>query len=378
MISLKNIVLLFFAFGVVFNASAQINRVGVKSEWATNVDNSSISLYEYESLVPKDAFQSIDNPRFYNEESAAEEYSEESNVVVVAAGREFKAYPLDFLMYHQVINDRIGGMPIAITYCPLTDAVQVYERRFQYKGVQRELTFNPSGMIRKSNIILYDTQSESWWQQYNGKSYTGEFKGHELTKYPALRMTMKQYYENYKYGLVMKFNERDELLPYGKNPYYNYDNVLVEKPLYLNYMPNERLMPMERVVAVALLDEHVIYPLEDVKDRGVINDKPLDMYIAVFYDGASTSMLEGRAIHSNKKIGSVAVYSSFHEGQSLTFSKEGDVFKDEQTQSIWNFSGRCIEGELKGQQLKMLNFSQNFSFPALDFYPNSLIYNINW
>ncbi|KXX70189.1 hypothetical protein AVL50_15100 [Flammeovirga sp. SJP92] len=364
--------------GVVSISSAQINRVGVKSEWATNVDNSSISLYEYEKLVPREAFQSIDNPRFYNEESAQEEYSEEANVVVVAAGREFKAYPLDFLMFHQVINDRIGGMPIAITYCPLTDAVEVYERRFQYKGVQRELTLSPSGMIRKSNIILYDEQSESWWQQYNGKSYTGAFKGHELVKYPSLRITMGQYYENYKYGLVMKFNERDELLPYGKNPYYRYDNVLVEKPLYLNYMPSERLMPMERIVAVELLNDHVIYPLEDVQKRGVINDKPLDMYIAVFYDNASTSMLEGRDIKSNKKIGSVAVYSTFHDGQSLTFTKEGNLFKDEKTQSVWNFSGRCIEGEMKGQQLKMLNFSQNFSFPELDFYPNSLIYNINW
>ncbi|WP_169656715.1 DUF3179 domain-containing (seleno)protein [Flammeovirga aprica] len=375
---MKNILLLFFTFGAVSIASAQINRVGVKSEWTTNVDNSSISLYEYENLVPKDAFQSIDHPRFYNEENAKEEYKEEANVVVVAAGREFKAYPLDFLMFHQVINDRIGGMPIAITYCPLTDAVEVYERRFQYKGVQRELTLHPSGMIRKSNIILYDQQSESWWQQYNGKSYTGEFKGHELVKYPVLRMTMGQYFDNYRYGLVMKFNERDELLPYGKNPYYNYDNVLVEKPLHLNYMPSERLMPMERIVAVKLLDEHVIYPLEDVQERGVINDKPLDMYIAVFYSGASTSMLAGRDIHTNKKIGSVAVYSSFHEGQSLSFSKEGEVFRDDQTQSVWNFSGRCIEGKLKGQQLKMLKFSQNFSFPELDFYPNSLIYNINW
>lgn len=359
-------------------ALAQINRVGVRNEWNTNIDKTSISLYEYEALTPNKAFESISNPKFYNDEKSKEYYKPETNVVVLSSGREYKAYPMDLLMFHQVINDRIGGKPIAITYCPFTDAVIAYERRFQNKGVQRELSFQPSGMIRKSNIILYDEQSESWWQQYTGKCNTGDLKGVSLKKYPVLRMTMGQYYENYKYGLVIKDTEKDSYLPYGKNPYYKYDNILTEKPIYLNYMPSERLMPMERVVSVNILKKHIIYPLEEIQQKGVINDQPMDMYIAVFYEGSSTSMLEGREIEQNSKTGSAAVYSAFQDSQLLTFSKEGDYFVDEQTKSTWNFRGYCIDGKLKNQQLRLLDFTQSFAFPELDFYSNSLIYNINW
>ncbi|MBB6459990.1 DUF3179 domain-containing (seleno)protein [Flammeovirga kamogawensis] len=365
-------------FGFVLQSHAQVSRVGVKENWSTDLSRTTISLYEFEALTPRSAFQSIDNPRFYNEETSKEYYDANENVVVVSAGREYKAYPLEFLIFHQVINDRIGGVPIAVTYCPFTDAVIVYERRFTHRGVQRELLLKPSGMIRKSNIVLYDQQTESWWQQYNGTAKVGHFLGTELKQVCSLRMTMKDFYENCKYGLVIKDNVKDELLPYGINPYYKYDNVLTEKPLYLNYMPSEKLMPMETVLLVDLRGNNIIYPLEDLQQRKVLNDLPMDMYVVVFYEANSTSMLGGREIKTNDKQGSMAAYSSFHDGRLLTFSSEGNHFIDEQTKSIWNFNGLCIDGSLKGQQLKQLMSKQSFAFVALDFYRNSLIYNINW
>ncbi|NLR91126.1 DUF3179 domain-containing (seleno)protein [Flammeovirga agarivorans] len=360
------------------SVSAQVNRVGVNSEWSTDINKANFKLWEYESLVPKDAFKAIDYPRFYNEERAQEKYNPNENVVVVSKGREHKAYPMEILMFHQVINDRIGGMPIAITYCPLSDAVKVFERRFEHKGVQRELEFSPSGMIRMSNIILYDRQTESWWQQYNGKSDTGFFRNKVLTERMAVRMTMQQFYDNCKYGLVLRDDEKDALLPYGVNPYYKYDNVLVEKPLYLNHMPSERLMPMERILTVNLRGKHMVYPMEEVKKHKVINDTPLDMYVAIFYMEGSTSMLGDRDIKSAKDIGSAVAYSAFYDGQWLTFSKEGDLFVDDRTSSKWNFMGKCVEGSYEGGQLETILSTESFAFPELEFYTNSLIYSINW
>ncbi|ANQ49491.1 DUF3179 domain-containing protein [Flammeovirga yaeyamensis] len=377
-LGMRTVRLVFLLMCVSLGLTAQVNRVGVKNEWTTDLNKTNFNLWQYQALTPRDAFKAINRPKFYNEERAKENYKGDENVVVVSQGREHKAYPMEFLMFHQVINDRIGGMPIAITYCPLTDAVKVYERRFEKNGFQRELVFAPSGMIRMSNIILYDEQSESWWQQYTGKCETGELRNQQLVERGCIRMTLNQFYENCKYGLVLRFDEKDELLPYGINPYYKYDNVLTEKPLYLNHMPNERLMPMERIVTLYLRGDRMIYPLEEVRKKKVINDTPKDMYVTIFYIDGSKSMLEEREIKQSKVIGSAVAYSALYDGVWLTFSYKNGYYIDEQSQSEWNMMGECIKGHFKGGKLTPISTSQSFAFPELEFYSNSLIYSINW
>ncbi|WP_158021903.1 DUF3179 domain-containing (seleno)protein [Flammeovirga pacifica] len=363
---------------ITLGLNAQVNRVGVNDEWNTDLENTNFNLWQYQALTPRDAFKAINHPKFYNEERAKDFYKGNENVVVVSQGREHKAYPMEFLMFHQVINDRIGGMPIAITYCPLTDAIKVFERRFERNGVQRELVFAPSGMVRMSNVVLYDEQSESWWQQYTGKCETGELRNQQLTERDCIRMTMNQFYDNCKYGLVLRFDEKDDLLPYGINPYYKYDNILTEKPLFLNHMPDERMMPMERVITLNLRGDHMIYPLEEIRKKKVINDTPNDMYITIFYVDGSKSMLDQREINQSKVIGSAVAFSSLYDGVWLSFSKKDGLYIDEQSQSKWNVMGECVDGHFKGGHLTPIHTTQSFAFPELEFYSKSLIYSINW
>lgn len=358
---------------------AQRNRTGVDADWETDMSKKNkVTEYEFEAYMPKQSFKTINFPSFVNNERAKQSYKPEEAAVVVSVGNEHKAYSLDLLMYHPVINDRIGGIPIAVTYCPLTDAVNVWKRSFMYRNMVREVDFKVSGLLRNSNTVLYDRFTESWWQQFTGTAMIGEFAGVQLERVYSLRMTMKQFWDSHRYGLTINPNVKQPDLPYGISPYYKYDQTYREKPIFLRKTPQSTLMAMERVVGVEIMDKHIVYPYEEVRKAGVLNDKPLDMYVVVFWQEGITSALDTKTILEGKPVGSLAVYSSFVDGRLLTFIKEGMVYRDEETSSVWTFEGACIEGELKGQQLKPLNFVSSFSFAQTVFYPDNLIYSVNW
>ncbi|MEH0157608.1 DUF3179 domain-containing protein [Limibacter armeniacum] len=359
-------------------ADAQRSRVGVYPDWETNKHLSLANEYEFEAYTPKNAFKSIDYPTFINNEQAKKSYDFNEVAVIVSVGREHKAYPLSMLLYHPVINDRIGGKAIAVTYCPLTDAVNVWRRDFVHKGMPREIDFSVSGLLRNSNTVLYDRVSESWWQQFTGKAMVGEFAGISLEPISSIRMTMGDFWNAYPYGLAVSPKAKDPVIPYGTTPYYKYDQAFREKPLFLRHMPDSPLMAMERVVGIEIIGKHIVYPFSEIEKMGALNDKPMDMFVTIFYQEGVKSALDEKDISKSKSIGAIAAYSAFQSGQLLTFKKEGKLFKDEETGSLWRFDGTCIDGALKGEKLKPLKSQNSFAFAQMVFYPKSLIYNINW
>ncbi|GAA4847708.1 DUF3179 domain-containing (seleno)protein [Algivirga pacifica] len=364
---------------VSFSSYAQRSRVGVYDDWETNRRKQIVDLYSFDAYMPKEGLKSVDFPSFLNKERAVSAYRPEEVMLVVSVGREHKAYPLSTLMYRPVINDRIGGTPVAVTYCPLTDQAVVWKRSFNYKGQTREVVFRTSGLLRNSNTVLYDQFTESWWQQYTGQALVGEFAGVELEMLSAMRMKVKDFYAYYPYGLTLTDKVREDIFPYGETPYYQYDQQFRKKPLLLRYMPESLLAAMERVAVVHVMNEQMIYPFEEIRKNGVINDKPMGMYLTLFYTEDIPSMHDERVIKDSKKVGHVVAYSSFLDGQLLTFAKEeNNTFRDEETQSVWRLDGTCIEGSLKGKQLKAVVHTTSFAFAPTVFYPKATIYNFSW
>lgn len=195
--------------------------------------------------VPKDGIPSIDNPRFIPV-AEADHLKATEPVIGVVVNDEAKAYPLQVLIWHEIVNDEIGGVPVAVTFCPLCNASLVFDRRINHpeKG-EIQLDFGTTGKLRNSDLVMYDRQTESWWQQFVGRAIIGELVGTELDMLPVRIESFAKFKERRPSGQVLVPNEKN-FRRYGMNPYQQYDSAW-QPFLYDGDLP-EDVPPLSRVV----------------------------------------------------------------------------------------------------------------------------------
>ena len=170
--------------------------------WDTNFTFRKIGLLGFETLLPRDRIVPIDDPAFVAVKDAPEYVEPREPVIMVAVGGEAKAYPLAMLMWHEIVNDTVGGLPVTITFCPLCNAAITFERVVD----GQELTFGTSGMLRNSDLVMWDRQTQSWWQQFTGEALVGDFAGTDsvLTFVPSSIIAWDTFAESYPDGLLME------------------------------------------------------------------------------------------------------------------------------------------------------------------------------
>lgn len=191
---------------------------------------------------PKDGIPSIDNPTFVPVSEASNLAAKEPVISLDVAG-DARAYPLRVLMWHEIVNDTVGGVPVAVTYCPLCNAAIVFDRQLG----EQVLDFGTTGNLRKSDLVMYDRQTESWWQQYTGDAIVGALTGQTLTLRASRLTSWERFQEAHPEGQVLVPND-PRSRHYGVNPYVGYDT----RPAPFRYggeLP-EGIAPLERVVAV--------------------------------------------------------------------------------------------------------------------------------
>ncbi|CAN0592941.1 unnamed protein product, partial [Laminaria digitata] len=172
---------------------------------------------------------------------------------------EARAYPRRGRRWHGVVNDTVGERPVSVTYCPLCNSSIVFDRRLG----DRVLDFGTTGKLRKSDMVMYDRQTESWWQQFTGTGIVGEMTGKELTMLPARVEALAKFRARYPDGKVLVPNNPN-FRPYGSNPYLGYDSS--SRPfLYRGEMPTG-IAPLAYVVKVG--DQ--AWSLEMLKKAGKI------------------------------------------------------------------------------------------------------------
>ncbi len=152
-----------------FTTMAQQNPKNLDVDWKTDTSNRIASLEEFTALLVPDGIPPIDKPEFWNVEEAAKIFFEHEPFIVIEIEGEAKAYPLSILTYHEIVNDMLGGVPISVSYCPLCNAAIVFDRRLTFKGTEMLLDFGVSGMLRNSDLVMWDRQTESWWQQFTSR-----------------------------------------------------------------------------------------------------------------------------------------------------------------------------------------------------------------
>ncbi len=191
---------------------------------------------------PKDGIPSIDQPSF-RPASQIETLGEKEPVIRLEVNGELKGYPLQVLTWHEIVNDTIGGMPVAVTYCPLCNAAIVFERRVDGEPT----TFGTTGKLRNSDLIMYDRKTESWWQQFTGEAIVGSQVGSALKMVPARVVSFSAFLAEAPDAKVLVPNN-PRMRDYGRNPYAGYDSS--RRPfLYSGEMP-DGIAPMVRVIVV--------------------------------------------------------------------------------------------------------------------------------
>lgn len=240
--------------------------------------------------VPKDGIPAIDNPIF-EPVSAVTNLGAFEPVISLQIAGEARAYPLRILMYHEIVNDQIADVPFSVTYCPLCNTSIVFERTLN--GVV--LDFGTTGKLRKSDMVMYDRQSESWWQQFTGLGLVGHYTGILLDRIPSRIESIAQFALRHPNGQVLVPNN-PAARPYGNNPYVGYDS---SKTPFLYGKYNGTLPALSRVVAV----ESDAWPLELLRQEKQISYGDL----LLTWTAGQNSALDSRQIRKGKDVGNVVV-----------------------------------------------------------------------
>jgi hypothetical protein len=335
--------------------------------WSTDFSKRSVPLEEILSGgPPKDGIPAIDRPHFVSIREADEWIGEREPVIVFEHGGVVRAYPWQILIWHEIVNDEVGGIPVTVTYCPLCNTAIAFDRRLD----GRLLDFGATGKLRYSDLLMYDRQTESWWQQATGTAIIGELTGATLTFLAAPTMSWADFKSEYPDAEVLS-RETGHYRPYGQNPYAGYDTG---RPVLYRGPRDDRLPMMERVVVVQVGDEAAAYALGKLVEEQAINHEVGETPIVVFHRPGTASAVDARTIESGRDIGSAATYLRTVDGQTLTFVPDGEGFRDEQTESHWTFFGEAVSGPLKGSQLKATVHYIPFWFAWAAFAPDTPVY----
>ncbi len=350
----------------------------IDSRWKTDTSKRSVDLDEFWLGSPRDAFKVLENPPFIGKEEALATYFEHEPVISVLIKGKAKGYPLNVLTYHEVANDYLGKVPILATYCPLCNAGIIYDRRLEINGEEQILDFAVSGMLRNSDMVIWDKQTESWWQQLTGEALVGNLTGTTLKIIPSMIVSIEEFFKTYPKGKVLsrKTGIGEAEQRYGTQGYIRYDSIGKDPRLFGGKV-DQRLPAMERVVDIRSGDKFKIYTFTKAAEEEIINDRFEGKDIVVFYKSGTVSALDTRELKNSKDIGSVTVFNANFRGSVLEFYKGENGFVDDHTGSVWDITGKCIEGASKGKRLRIEPHGNHFAFAWLAFHPDTEIYGEN-
>ncbi len=271
--------------------------------WETDFTRHSVPLSEFESGGPsKDGIPSIDEPKFVPPAEADEWLEAREPVIELVLEGEARAYPIQILIWHEIVNDDVGGTPVAVTFCPLCNTALVFDRRLD----GRVLEFGTTGNLRNSDLVMYDRETESWWQQFGGEALVGELTGSELEQLPARVVAWEEFARAHPDGRVLS-RDTGFSRAYGQNPYTGYDSVDSPPFFGAHNDDDDRLQPKERVVFVERGDDALVVPFSVLGEKRKLEVEVGGERLEVVWLPGARSSLDERDIAEGREVGSAEV-----------------------------------------------------------------------
>lgn len=273
---------------------AQIDRWASEG-WLTDFGLIDVDLTEIRDIIRRDSIPAIDAPLFAAVGGDIELPDQEPVIALVVNG-DARAYPLRIMMWHEIVNDVVGGEPVTVTYCPLCNSALVFDR---VVGGQT-LDFGTSGKLRFSDLVMYDRQTHTWWQQFTGEALVGTYTGTDLEMIPSRLVSWAEFQEDHPNGQVLIPSD-DQMRQYWRNPYSGYDTAFTPF-LFDGPLPNG-LHAMERIVLVKT-DPPIAVTLALVEGQGLVEEDG----IFLRWNPGQVSALDATRIAEGRDVGGVEVF----------------------------------------------------------------------
>jgi hypothetical protein len=283
--------------------------------WSTDFRRHTVPLSEFMAGGPgKDGIPAIDRPRFVR--ASVTQYLEpQEPVIELVVNGKARAYPLQILTWHEIVNDRVAGVPVAVTFCPLCNTAIVFDRRVG----GRTLDFGVSGNLRHSDLVMFDRQTESWWQQFGGAGVVGVYAGTRLRQLPTRIVSWSSFRRRHPDGLVLTRDTGFLGRPYGQNPYPGYDKI-DEPPFFpAAHGDDKRLLPKERVVYVELGGEAIAVPFSALAKRREIRTEVAGRRLVIRFEGKAASALDSYDVAAGREVGTAVVVDE--RGEAVPFDE---------------------------------------------------------
>ncbi|MCL1601369.1 MAG: DUF3179 domain-containing protein [Actinomycetia bacterium] len=318
---------------------------------------------------PPDGIPPIDDPQFISVSDADVWLNDVEPVLVVDIDGDVRAYPIQIMMWHEIVNDTVGGIPLAVTYCPLCNSAVSFERTV--RGV--ETTFGTSGNLYNANLVMYDRATESLWNQLDGRAVIGVLTGDVLTQVPSTTMSWSTLRDSRPNAKVLDRDRTGASRNYGTNPYTGLDDPNGQ-PFLFNGDIDVRAKAMQRIVAIETDGAASAWTLDAVSsdnESAVTEAEFNGESLVILWQAGEASALDTSDIAAGRDVGTVGVFSAIVDDQVLTFQADGDSFIDDQTSSTWNILGEAQSGPLAGTALEPVTFVRTFWFSWAAFRPDT-------
>ena len=275
------------------------------TEWpATDFSKHSVEFSEIRSGgPPKDGIPAIDAPRFEQLDAGraggwAKTIGDNEPVISLVIAGDARAYPVRILIWHEIVNDTVGGIPVVITYCPPCNSGLVFERAL----ADRVLDFGTTGKLRNSDLVMYDRQTESWWQQFTGEAIVGTLSSRGLRLVPSRMELLLRFRQRFPGGKVRSRPTQMRAIM-GQTLTSDTTRKGSGRFCMMDRCPRE-LIPMERVVAVeSAPGRYEAWPLASLRREGRIAIGDL----LLTWEPGQASALDARRIAEGRDVGTVVV-----------------------------------------------------------------------
>jgi hypothetical protein len=337
------------------------------TDWSRRTVDPGEFLVGIPAVDPRDRIPPIDTPRFEPIE-AADWLDDREPGALVQFNDEVRFYPLSILTRHEIVNDRYGDIPVAVTFCPLCNTALTFDRRVDGEA----LRFGVSGLLRKSDLVMWDDATTTLWQQITGEAVVGELAGTQLEIISTAIVSYGDAKESFPDALSLA-TDTGFGINYGANPYEAYSSS--NQPFLFDDDPDPRFPALSRVVGVSVDGVDKAYPFELISEKGAVNDVLGDTPIAVLWGGETADALDSSTVADGQAIGSGIAFDRTVGGQTLTLSTSGeDLFTDAETSSTWNLLGQAVDGPLAGEQMDTVSHRNEFWFAWASFFPDGDVY----
>ena len=333
-----------------------------------NFDIATVELHEIIPVLPRDGIRSIDEPNFDSVLEADAWLDPNEPVISFEFNGEARAYPLQILTWHEIVNDVVGGEPVIVTYCPLCNTAIAFKRTVD--GQVRE--FGVSGSLRRNDLIMYDRETETFWQQITGEAIVGAEAGLQLEFLVSQIISWADFRDSFPQGQVLN-RDTGRSAPYGENPYPLYDALGSRTLFPIDEFDDVRLDAKERVLAVDLGDDPIAFPFSVLSESILLEAESAGQAVVAFWQPGALSALDEAFIIAGRNIGAAGAFLPIINGAPATFEVRDGLIVDTATGSEWNVLGRSTAGPLEGTQLEAVVSANHFWFAWSVFKPGTRV-----